>query len=235
MKISITSPLVFKYIALPHGIGGRGGVQRFFLLSQKIPFEEKLIPYTADWAAEKKRLVSSGENPSGTVPIIYAKDSDDNENTISMPQHIASSRFLARVYGVTSGDAYKDYVQDLVADEYQGFRNEWVQVSFSGSDDDKADYRNTKLSALLTKFDALYDSFKTHETYLSVSASTQQPLWGDAAIFGLLRDHILTGHITKDDLKAYSNLHSMFEEYESIPAVSAWIGVATSNEEKKED
>ena len=156
MKIS-NSPITFKYLALPHGLGGRGGVQRFFMLSQNIDFEEKLVPYNEEWAAEKERLVKSGENPCGSVPITYVKDADARE--IPMTQHIASSRYLAQVHGVGSGDAYQDYVQDLVADEYQGFRDQWVHVAFAGSDEEKEEFRNTKLPALLKKFNALYEKF----------------------------------------------------------------------------
>jgi hypothetical protein len=34
------------------------------------------------------------------------------------------------------------------------------------------------------------------------------PLWGDVAIFGLLRDHIITAHTTLDDLNV-SYLHDL--------------------------
>jgi glutathione S-transferase len=215
MTISTESPLIFEYLILPHGLGGRGGVQRFFLLTQKIPFDEKLVPLD-EWGEEKKRMVSSGENPSGTVPVIYAEGT-------ALPQHIATLRYLARVYDVTSGDSYKDYVQDLVADEYQGFRDKWVETAFNGTDEVKASYRKEDLPKQLSKFDALYKQFKTCDTFLSVSASTEQPLWGDAAIFGLLLDHTLTGLLTVDELKAYPRLFALYEAYQNIPAVNAWI------------
>ena len=224
MKISVTSPFVFKYLALPNGLGGRGGVQRFFMLTHKIPFEEKLIPYNEEWAAEKERMVSSGENPCGTVPVTFAQKKGDDSKTIPLVQHIATSRLLAKLYDVTSGDVYQDYVQDLVADEYQGFRDVWVQVSFAGSEDDKKKYRETDLPAQLTKFETLYKQFKTHDVYLSVSAKTKLPLWGDSAIFGLVRDHVLVGHITLEEVQTkYPTLYAMYKAYEAIPEVHAWI------------
>lgn len=221
-KTSASTPLTLKYLALPNGLGGRGGVFRFFSLSQNIPFEEQLLPLAA-WAAEKERLVKSGENPSGTVPVIYTNSKPATSTGSPLVQHIATSRYLARIHSVTSGDAYGDYVQDLVADEYQGFRDEWVTVHFTGSDDDKNAYKDDALAKYLIKFDALYSNYKTHETFLSVSQTTQQPLWGDAAIFGLLRDHILTGYVTMEELKAYPHLIGMYEAYEKIPAVADWI------------
>ncbi len=51
MKISPSSKLVLKYLALPNSIGGRGGAQRYFLLSQYIPFVDNLFPMGYDWAA----------------------------------------------------------------------------------------------------------------------------------------------------------------------------------------
>jgi hypothetical protein len=236
MMITPASKLVLKYLALPLGLGGRGGVLRFFLLTQDIPFTEELIQMGDDWVAEKARLVSSGENPSATVPVIMATaneeeiDDDDDKKKLPaasatiLPQHIATARLLARVHGSTSGDMYKDYVQDLVADEYQGFRDRWVAASFSSTDEEKASYRRDELPKQLTKFDALYEKFKTHHAFLSVSSKTNRPLWGDAAIFGLLRDHIITGHTTLDDLTfSYPHLSTMYESYENIPSVAKWI------------
>lgn len=215
MTILSKAPVTFKYQNfLP--FGARGGVTRFFMLTQGIPFDEKLVP-TSEWPEEKKRLVSSGENPAGTMPIIEA-------NGGFHPQHIAVSRYMAKVFEVTSGDLYKDYVQDLVADEYQGFRDHWVRVTFRGSDSDKAEYKQNDVPKYLTKFDALYQSFKTEEVFLSTSAKTGQPLWGDAAVYGLLRDHMLSGALTKEDLQSYANLSAMYTAYEAIPAIHKWLG-----------
>mmetsp|Transcript_33460 Transcript_33460/g.69660 ORF Transcript_33460/g.69660 Transcript_33460/m.69660 type:complete len:230 (-) Transcript_33460:101-790(-) len=220
MKITPKSDLVFKYLALPNGLGGRGGVQRFFLLSQGIPFEEKLYGMGDEWATEKARMKSSGENPSATAPVIYADD-------IPLPQHIATSRLLSTIHGCNASDPYGNYVQDLVADEYQGFRDSWVHMAFSGTDDEKAAWKATGLPDQLDKFNALYQQFKTTDNstspFLSLSAKTQQPLWGDAAIFGLVRDNILTGFLSRDELAQYPYLQAMVAKYETIPAVADWI------------
>jgi glutaredoxin len=215
MTISTDSPVVFEYLnLLPYG--ARGGVTRFFMLSQGIDFEEKLYAMGDEWAEEKERLIKSGDNPSGTSPNLFS-------NGKAHPQHIAVSRYLARIHRVTSGDDYKDYVQDMVADEYQGFRNQWVSVAFGGDEDVKAEYKKGDLVKHLVKFDALYESFKTHDVFLSTSAKTGQPLWGDAAVYGLLRDHVLTGFITVDDLDNYPRLSAMYGAYEKIPAISEWL------------
>jgi hypothetical protein len=115
--------LVFKYLNLG-AIGGRGGVQRFFMLANDIKFEEELFAPGDAWAAEKKRMMETGDNPCGTVPVtIFSGDEEGAAQSLS--QHIAVCRYLARLHKLDTGDAYKDYVQDLVADEYQPFRAEW--------------------------------------------------------------------------------------------------------------
>ena len=213
MTIIKDSRIILKYLnILPYG--GRGGVTRFFLLSQGISFDEDLV---ANWAQEKERLVESGENPSGSVPILYSKNGDAH------PQHIAAARYVARVYGLTSGDDYEDYVQDLVSDEYQGFRDQWAAATFRGNDEAKKVYKDNVVPVQLKKFNALYESFKTHDIFLSVSSKTDQPLWGDAAIYGLLRDHIVSGYLTREDLTVYPRLMAMFTAYEDIPAIKTWL------------
>jgi Glutathione S-transferase, C-terminal domain len=223
MMISPTSKLVLKYLALPHGIGGRGGAQRYFLLSQDIPFSEQLFAMGDEWATEKKRLAETSENPSATVPIVVATNDDEKQHSYYLPQHVATARLLARIHGKTSGDDYQDYIQDMIADEYQGFRNKWVWASFEAKENEKTEYRSTDLPQQLAKFNALYRNFKTHDVFLSVHPGNQKPLWGDAALFGLLRDHILTGHMTEDELRVYPELMAMYEAFGKIPAVAAWI------------
>ena len=93
----------------------------------------------------------------------------------------------------------------------------------SGNEDDKVNYKSGFLIQQLIKFDALYDKFRTHDVFLSVSAKTSRPLWGDAAIFGLLRDNILTKYLTLDDLAAYPRLLAMYQAYADIPAIKEWI------------
>ncbi|KAL3935150.1 MAG: hypothetical protein SGBAC_009278 [Bacillariaceae sp.] len=216
MKVSATSKLVLNYLALPMGLGGRGGALRFFLLSQDIPFEEKLFAMGDEWAAEKKRLRTSGENPSSKTPVVYADGTP-------LPEHIATGRLLAHVHECASPDFYRNYVQDLAADEYQGFRDTWVHHAFSASDEEKASYTSEGLPQKLEQFDALYGCFKTHDTFLSISDKTGRPLWGDAACFGLLRDNILTGMMSREDVSQYKELDSMYTAYEKIPSIEKWI------------
>lgn len=209
----------FKYLDLG-SIGGRGGTLRFFLLANGIPYDETLYPMGSDeWVAEKARLISSGENPCGTVPVVYNFDS----NSIELSQHIAICRFVARSNKVDSGDAFKDYIQDMMADEYQGFRDMWVRMVVRANDDEKAEYRTKTLPETLAKFEALYKKYKTADPYLSTNPAGN-PLWGDAAIFSIIYDNIQTGFLTQDTLvQSYPNLAALYQTFAAIPAVVSWI------------
>ena len=217
----MTASVSFKYLDLGH-IGGRGGTLRFFLLANGIPYTEDLYQYNDSvWGVEKKRLVESGENPCGTVPVAYTEDGQHH-----LSQHISMARYFARINKLDSGDAWKDYVQDVVADEYQGFRNIWVEKSFASTDEQKAEYASKTVPELLTKFEALYKKYKTtgkDQAYLSTSPSGS-PLWGDTAMFSILYDHIQLGHLTEETLtSSYPHLSAMYKTFIAIPAVAEWI------------
>lgn len=209
------APVTLKYFNFGP-LGARGGVTRFFMLANNIDFKEELIDFGTDWPTEKKRLLDSGENPCGTVPLVYTPESE------VLSQHIATCRLLAKRNGISSGDDYQDYIQDLVGDEYQSFRNKWVS-QLSSTAEQKEAYKNDEMPGELTKFNSLYKKFATSAPYLSVNDS-KKPLWGDAAIFGLLYDHVQTGFITAAVLESeYPALSALYEAFGAIPAVAKWI------------
>ena len=83
-----------------------------------------------------------------------------------------------------------------------------------------------RLGAINTLATAItsYAKYKTHDTYLSVSKSNNSPLWADAALYGLLRDNIITGLIAANDLeKSYPELWNMYSAFGEIPSVKAWV------------
>ena len=136
------------------------------------------------------------------------------------------ARYFARINKLDSGDAWKDYVQDVIADEYQGFRNIWVEKSFASTEEQKAEYVYKTVPELLTKFEALYKKYKTTgngQAYLSTSPSGS-PLWGDTAMFSILYDHIQLGHFTEETLtSSYPHLSALYKVFMAIPAVAEWI------------
>jgi hypothetical protein len=166
MMITKSSPLHFKYLDLPNAIGARGGVLRFFMLANDIPFEEQLFSFAnGGWATEKDRIVASNDNPAGTVPMVYAGDA--GEEQLHLAQHIATARYVARVHDVNSGDALKDYIQDLVADEYQGWRDLWVKAPFR---EPKKKRPNTRPSSCPSSWSSLTPCTKSGRPTIPTSA-----------------------------------------------------------------
>lgn len=189
----------FKYLALG-GLGGRGGVVRFFMLAHDVDFREELYDMNTEWPAAKAKIIEAGENPAGTVPVVKYDGK-------VLAQHIAIMRELAKDKGISAGS----YVNDAVADQYQAFRDKWVDAAFMGADKEKF-VEHTKSE--LKIFDAM---FAKAAPYLE----GDKPLWGDSAIFGLIRDLMIFKFITEADLPP--NVKAMFDAYKAIPKVAAWI------------
>mmetsp|Transcript_17085 Transcript_17085/g.53361 ORF Transcript_17085/g.53361 Transcript_17085/m.53361 type:complete len:212 (+) Transcript_17085:73-708(+) len=197
-----SAPVDFKYLNFG-GIGGRGGVVRFFMLANDIAYKETLITPGEEWAAAKKAMMESGENPAGTVPIVQYDGK-------MLTQHVAIMRQLAKDRGVASSD----FANDAVADQYQAFRDAWVDAAFLGGDKEKfKEFVKTELKV----FEGLYAKYGTADTYLS----SPKPLWGDAALAALIRDLILTGFLTEAEIPP--RLAKMYSALVAIPAIAAWI------------
>lgn len=199
----------FKYLALPNKIGGRGGVTRYFFLIHDINYDEELYDMNETWPTKKAELIKSGENPAGSVPVVQYGD-------ITLTQHIAMLRYIAYDLGLGS-TAKGNFAQDAIADEYQHLRDAWVTTAFMGGDKD-AFKKLTKEK--LSMFDALYSKYAIDDTYISVSKNGM-PLWGDVALASLLRDIILTGFLTPDELPA--RIKKVYDAFLAIPAVDNWI------------
>ena len=87
-----------------------------------------------DWGVKKKCLTEMGDNLCGNVPVTYV----DN---IHLTQHVSTCHYLACTNKLDTGDALKDYYQDMIADEYQGFHDLWTTKSFgTASDKEKGEY-----------------------------------------------------------------------------------------------
>lgn len=224
MKLSTSAVATFKYFNIGK-LCGRGGVQRFFMLSHDLSFQEELLTFDK-WPEEKAKMIETGENPCGALPVTKFVAENGKTSTFDASQTIATCRLLARLHNIGSDSLLGDFVQDAVADEYQSFRNAWADVAFGDDQAAKDEYRVNKLPGFLAKFNALYKKYQQDDAFLSVSVKTNLPLWGDAAVFGVLYDHITSGLLSKEELKKYSKLSAAFEKFEAIPAVAKWINSA---------
>jgi len=194
------------------GIGGRGGVVRFFMLANDMAFTETLIPPGDEWQTKKAELVATAENPAGTVPVVKTDGK-------TLTQHVAIMRYLAGSQGLSSGD----YANDAVADQYQAFRDAWVTAAFMGGDKDKF---KAHAKAELKVFNELYVKYATADVYLS----SAKPLWGDVAIASLIRDLVLTDLFDAAELQTIApRLATMYQAFLAIPAIKVFDGLYQSS------
>ena len=68
-----------------------------------------------------------------------------------------------------------------------------------------------------------YSEQRNTATWQAAKA-TGQPLWGDAAMFGLLRDNNITSFLDLNVMESkYPNLWKMYSAFAKIPAVKEWL------------
>ncbi|CAM9860247.1 unnamed protein product [Chrysoparadoxa australica] len=210
-------PLLFEYLDLPLPVTARGGVVELFLRSHDIEFKSKLYNLKSEWPKEKANMIASGKNPAGAVPLVCFGEKH-------LTQHIATIRYMARTFGLTSGDDYGDYVQDLVADEYQGWRNDWVKTHFGSDEEAKATFKADVVPKKLELFEALYAKYKINaeSPYLSTSPSGLG-LWGDLAVFSIIFDQIQTGYMSLDQLEVHPNLKALHDAASRVPQIAKML------------
>ena len=189
----------------------------FFMQIHGIEFEDSIVDMATDWNALKESLTTTGRNPCGTLPVV-------TDGAHDMSQHVAIARHLARVHDVASGDPWDDYVQDLLADEYQGWRAKWVNTAWTVPQEIKDTYIADEVPKMLKVFEALYAKYKADPSapYISTSPSGKA-LWGDVAVFGLLFDHMARNLLTRKQVAKYRNLDAVYDGISGEPKVAAWI------------
>lgn len=203
----------FKYLDLkPFGpVGGRGGAVRFYMLANKINFDEQLISFQ-DWGAGEKAKCIEQDNPAGGLPVVTIGDK-------KYAQHIAINRFLARKTGQYGSDIEADAWADAAADAYTDWRNAWAKVlGEPDSDEAVIKYRDTRKAF-----------YNTQEWYYAKKASPSSPYLSggdapgfvDCLVFNMIRDDgIKQGAV---DLSPYPNLQGMYEALASNEDVIAWV------------
>ncbi|KAL7556051.1 hypothetical protein ACA910_010010 [Epithemia clementina (nom. ined.)] len=205
------------------------------------------------WGVEKKRLLETKENPCGSLPVLVMTTttthtaagggSRSSSNRQHFCQHISTCRYLARKFqllpaAVHNNDTtnnnntnhkddedafWTEYVQDVVTEEYHDFRAQFAHYAFYCQNaKEKDEYKTKTVPWFLTKLNGLYEKYQMAAPYMSTSVAGC-PLWGDAAVFTILYDHLQFQFLTRDDLKSYSYLEALYTAFGSIPAVAAWI------------
>jgi glutathione S-transferase len=201
----------FEYLDLPATLGGRGGVVRLFFIVHGIEYTEKLHAMGDPWLKRKQELIASGENPCGFVPLV--KIGND-----LYTEHISMLRFFSRKLGTYGKCAKRDYYEDAIADEYQPFRDGWVN-SVIGSEEQKAEYKKKRFD-FYRVLETLYAQRKKDKSKAYLNAR-DVPGFVDIAMFALLRDDTIFNGDPFADAK-YPNLKAVYDTVGALPQVKAY-------------
>uniref|UniRef100_A0A0G4FLM9 Calmodulin n=1 Tax=Chromera velia CCMP2878 TaxID=1169474 RepID=A0A0G4FLM9_9ALVE len=119
--------LRLKYFDLGPVVG-RNSAAHLFLLAHNCDHELEGVPVDPEkldgtWAPVKRRLVESGDNPSGTLPVLYAEGRCLSGSTPIL-------RFLAKKLGKYGLDLWRDTTADVVCDRTDEWRSD-IQQHFA--------------------------------------------------------------------------------------------------------
>lgn len=211
----MTDVVTLKYLALPHGLAGRGGGVRFFLRAAGIPHKEDLVPMGEWFAKDKAAELATGRNPLGVLPVVSAGGK-------SLVQHISTVRYLARGKGLYGLDADADQAADGVAEQYGPWRDAWAS-SLSADDAGKAAY-----AAARAKY---YDSLEALLGYYGASGASAvaggKLTVADPLLFALLWDDTRTSGST-ELLESHPKLLAFYGAFKKLPAIAEWVEYAAS-------
>jgi glutathione S-transferase len=196
----MSQPIRLKYFNLGN-FGGRGGVVRFALLANNIPFTNDFIA-EEDWPAEKAKLIASGLSPGGYMPVVY-----DGDKVLT--EHQSISRYYSKQAGSYGKDASVDYAQDAAAESMKEWRADWV-VALLGNDEAKQKY-----TASLAQRYATLDANLAKSKGLSGGFSV-----GDAAVFGQVHDDRQLGN--KIDLSKLSYIQAVIDRALKTDGIKKW-------------
>ena len=215
--------IVLKFFELGP-VGGRGGVVRNMLLVHDVKFKESKVPAFENWQAEKQRLISSGENPLGTLPVLYI----DEKPYFG---HIPIARYLAAKvshctpwicmtrdtvqFDAVHSDHEVRYRSDVILDEYTNWRGDWAKSNFDEGKKQEYLEKREKLYALMEK---LYENRSDQSTPYFMGLET--PGVDDVAIYTLLYDdQTIYGKL---DMTSYPTLEELLKKVGEIPRIAEW-------------
>jgi len=175
---------------------------RFFFLAHNIAHENDWLALGAEWPKEKQRLVTSGENPTGLIPVVYDGDK-------ILTEHHAIVRYYGKLHGAYGKDNWQDFVQDSIAETTKEWRADWAGAVL-GSDEAKAKY-NAGLNARYVTLEALLKKHGGFQGPFSV---------GDATVFGQVYDDRGIGQ--KIDLAKFPLIEKVVQRALKHDGIKKW-------------
>eukprot|EP00899_Mesostigma_viride_P026089 jgi/Mesvir1/6665/Mv12427-RA.1 len=123
-------------------------------------------------------------------------------------------KYLAAVGGFAPTDPAAEYAQNAIADECHTWRGFWGRAAY-GAAPAKLDYKKTLLPEMLRMFEAMFKNGKG--AHGGPYMSPGKPLWGDAALFGLLLDNVIGGLLDVSQLESYPCLKGLCKAFSEEP------------------
>eukprot|EP01006_Ploeotia_vitrea_P059327 TRINITY_DN71880_c0_g1_i1.p1 TRINITY_DN71880_c0_g1~~TRINITY_DN71880_c0_g1_i1.p1 ORF type:complete len:216 (+),score=42.14 TRINITY_DN71880_c0_g1_i1:47-694(+) len=170
--------ITYEYFDLsPFKAFGRGGVPRFYMLVNDIPFEEKKLPFDDKvWPARKAELISTGQNASGFLPV-----ADIDGLVISEANAIMG--YLQRVYGKAPQTAKEEAISQMLLSKVVPFRDGLINGGLGGEEAKKKWVaERSKQYEVAEKFLATYGGKDF------IATQTKAPCAGSLALFCAVKD-----------------------------------------------
>jgi glutathione S-transferase len=195
-----------------HGLAGRGGEIRFFMMVNGIPYEDEITSFEEWKAGAKLVAIEAGETPTGHLPVVKL----GGRNLIEC---FSIMRMLSRKIGIYGSNIDRDYLIDMVADTTNDFRQAWFKSAF-GATEDKERYLTAPDQR---KF--YYNLFNNHISHCKGSGSYivgDSSCFADAVLFSLLWDDLAVHGEDNELMAANPLLASFYRAFLEQEPVSAW-------------
>ena len=210
----LNEKLILKYFDFSsmHGLAGRGGEIRFFMMVNEIHYEDDIASFEEWCAGAKQAAIETGEAPTGHLPIVKL----GSRNLIEC---FSIMRMLSRKIGIYGSDIDRDYLVDMAADTTNDFRQAWVK-SFFGTAEDKEKYLTAadqrKFYYNLANY--IISHCKGSGSYIVGNSSS----FVDAVLFSLLWDDMAVNGEDKELMAASPLVASFYKAFLNQTKVKAW-------------
>jgi glutathione S-transferase len=205
---------ILKYFDLSkiHGLAGRGGEVRFFMMVNGIPYEEETVSFEEWPAGAKQAAIKAGETPTGHLPVVKL-------GGCNLIERFSIMRMLSRKTGIYGSDIDRDYLVDMVADTTEEFRQACLKSAF-GAAEDKERYLTAPDQR---KF--YYNLANHHISHCKGSGSHVvggSSSFADAVLFAMMWDDLAVHGEDQELMAANPLVASFYRAFLEQEPVKAW-------------
>lgn len=196
------------YFPSPHR--GLGEILRLFLVDAGIDFKDE--PFQREnWLAVKQKIIESGENPLGSVPLVKLGNRAYHATTPTI-------KYWSKKLGkYLPKDVEEEYFVDQAVDAIADWRGN-SRVMFGSDEQAKETYKRDILPRLLKAFDVFLGKY--NGPYLLGSDIT----YADFTVYQCLSDTDVWGRgAAKDLLNQYPNVKAFVDALENRPKLKEFL------------